>query len=204
MKIDNFKLINDFIGTRKRDDGTFYFAQVIQRKKDFAENVKSVRVLKSYYIYDAEYLMRKTDEIINLCEENRARAYINLNERSARAVAFKMLKETADALYNGAFASVAKLYDSCCGQTCSASEKLWLIDLDGNKTALESDIMDYIDSRMPVNESTKLALKVPTRHGVHLLVSPFDKREFGMKFPNIDMHKDNPTMLYYPESIDNV
>ena len=30
-----------------------------------------------------------------------------------------------------------------------------------------------------------------------ILVSPFDTRDFKQKWPDIDIHKNNPTVLYY-------
>lgn len=204
MRIDNFELITDFIKDRFLDENSFYFVQIIQRKKDFSENVKSVRVLKSYYVYDVEYLEKKKEEIINLCEENKAMAYININARSAEAVGFKMMKEVADALYNRQFKSIRKLYDSCCGQICSAKEKLWTVDIDcGENIGYAQEVAHYINSQQPLEDADKIKLVVNTRHGLHLLTKPFDRRNFNKEFPDIDLHKDNPTILYFPNSIDN-
>ena len=40
--------------------------------------------------------------------------------------------------------------------------------------------------------------KVPTKNGYHILVTPFNPNLFKDKFPKIDLHKDNPTILYIP------
>ena len=39
-------------------------------------------------------------------------------------------------------------------------------------------------------------MRVPTKNGLHMLVRTFDKSKFNILFPNIDIHKDNPTILY--------
>ena len=42
----------------------------------------------------------------------------------------------------------------------------------------------------------KVELIVPTKNGFHYLVKPFDVRKI-----NADVHKNNPTLLYYPNSL---
>lgn len=42
--------------------------------------------------------------------------------------------------------------------------------------------------------------KIPTKNGYHLITRPFDVAKFQDKFLNyIDLHKNNPTILYVPE-----
>jgi hypothetical protein len=45
--------------------------------------------------------------------------------------------------------------------------------------------------------------KVPTKNGIHLITNPFNLNAFKFGFPNIDVHKNNPTILYIPKSLDN-
>jgi len=44
----------------------------------------------------------------------------------------------------------------------------------------------------------KLIDIIPSKNGYHVITSPFDVSEFSKSFPNIDIHKDNPTNLYIP------
>jgi len=37
---------------------------------------------------------------------------------------------------------------------------------------------------------------VPTKSGVHIITRPFNLKKFKEKYPNVDVHKDNPTILY--------
>lgn len=178
----------------------FYFVQIIQRKKDNPLVQKSVKVIKTYYVYNLDYLDTKKDEIVRLCTENNARAYINMNCRNERSVAFTMLKQVADAIYNQQYRHISKLYDSCCGQTCSAQEKLWLIDIDDDNDddQLLNRVISYVNAQKP-DDTNKVKLIVPTLHGKHILTIPFDKSKFELEFPNVDLHKDNPTILYCPD-----
>ena len=51
-------------------------------------------------------------------------------------------------------------------------------------------------------EEVYLSGIIPTKQGYHLLVRPFNLKEFSDKFPNIDVHKNSMgTLLYYPNSI---
>ena len=67
---------------------------------------------------------------------------------------------------------------------------------------------DYfkLDSTLPFcNTREELYLRgiIPTKQGCHLLVRPFNLKEFSSNFPNVDIHKNSMgTLLYYPDSID--
>ena len=48
-----------------------------------------------------------------------------------------------------------------------------------------------------------LKAEIPTKNGVHLIVErSFNLQKFKEAFPNIDVHKNNPTVLYVPKSLD--
>ena len=39
---------------------------------------------------------------------------------------------------------------------------------------------------------------IPTKNGLHLICRPFNVSKFKRIFPEIDIHKDNPTILFAP------
>ncbi|WP_265091158.1 hypothetical protein, partial [Acinetobacter baumannii] len=43
--------------------------------------------------------------------------------------------------------------------------------------------------------------EIPTMNGCHLITKPFNLQKFKEKFPEIDVHKNNPTILYIPNSL---
>ena len=54
-----------------------------------------------------------------------------------------------------------------------------------------------------VNEATERVLEmIPTKSGYHLITTRFDVMKFKQHCPNIDIQKKNPTLLYYPNSLD--
>jgi len=57
-----------------------------------------------------------------------------------------------------------------------------------------------IDNLRP--EGPKVEVVIPTKSGVHLITKRFDVMEFKKQYPDIDIQKKNPTLLYYPNSLD--
>lgn len=43
---------------------------------------------------------------------------------------------------------------------------------------------------------------IPTKNGYHIITKPFNLKQFKDKYPDIDVHKNNPTILYIPKSLD--
>ena len=39
---------------------------------------------------------------------------------------------------------------------------------------------------------------IPTKNGLHLICRPFNSAKFCHKYPEVDVHKDNPTILFVP------
>ena len=202
-KVDNFDLMSDIL-LFKEDlvpeigNDQFYMVQIMTRTKDTGEKPKHVRTM---FVESREYLLSHKDMIVKLCEMFNARAYISVNPSSYKTCAIKMFKELADIVDNGAYKSILSLPETCAGKyTCGKDNKKWIVDLDGMKT--DEEIMPFV--RFILNEYNEgkgrqpgEVTVIPTVNGSHLLVSPFDVRDFKKKWPNIDIHKDNPTILYY-------
>ena len=98
-------------------------------------------------------------------------------------------------------------YASCAGKYQSEKNKTWIVDLDWKDIpqGFTKDI--YIDSVISsINSITKSykpdaiqnIVKIQTMNGMHLIVSPFRLDEFEKHWPGIDVHKDNPSVLYQP------
>lgn len=206
MRVDNFDLIADtFLFKEDLADGlagdVFYMLQIMTRTKDTGEKPKIIRTM---FIESREYLLSHKDIIVKLCETFNARAYIATNPSSYKVCAIKAFKELADIVDNGNYKALLSLPETCAGKYSvpggSGINKRWVVDLDDIK-AME-DIQPYIDFIMnEYNEGRGKAngeiLVVPTPNGTHLLVTPFDVREFKKRWPDIEIHKDNPTILYY-------
>jgi hypothetical protein len=192
--IDNLELIKGLLHFESEDD--FYHLQIIKRKKDNPEIGSNSQIIKTYYVTSIEYLEEKFFEIRVLCDINNARACINLNKRSFEKIAFHLLKKISDQIMNKDFRSVRKAYESVCGEYSSEKNKKFIIDIDGELDELES-VTQFINFECKP-EGNKIICVIPTKNGCHLITSPFDLKNFKYQFPLIDVHKNNPTILYIP------
>lgn len=189
--IDNFKQIKSLL-TFPSDD-IYYHLQILRRGKDHPELPAANRVIKSYFICSLESLDYVEDEIKKLCEFFGARAYINLTPKSIKKTTMLQLKYLAQRAYEGDFKKIWKSWNTCAGEI-KGEKPRWIVDIDDVNTKITS-IVDFIDSIEPFVEE-KFIAKIPTKSGYHLITTPFNIQKFKEKYPNIDIHKNNPTLLY--------
>ena len=197
MRVDNFDLIKKHINT-SGDGSEFYMLQIMRRTKDQKgyEGKHRQSIIKSYYISSLEYLDEKRDEIIGLCEMFNARAYINLNKKSYKQVSLKALEILAGKIAHEDY-NIKSIFESACGQTGACDGlKTWIVDYDSKDVEGLIRVSSIIDSIEPIGVD-KIVATVPTRHGYHLITRPFNMKAFyEMYNESIDIHKDNPTVLY--------
>jgi hypothetical protein len=129
----------------------------------------------------------------------KARAYIHIQKQNHKDVAMNMITEIVTRIQSGQI-NQKNVFDSVVGQL-KTNEKRWIVDLDNVDLYACKPMMDFIDSLRP--EGSKIEAIIPTKSGYHLITKRFDVIEFKKQFPNIDIQKKNPTLLYYPDSIDN-
>lgn len=192
MIINNLKELLPFIEFDSPDD--FYYLQIIQRKKDNPHLGSNSRVIKNYYIRSKDHLIEKMDEIILLCDMMNARASFRVNRRSFVKVAYKALVNMANTIHNGEFRFVSKAYDRACGQNHNEPKKKWIIDIDSTDESYLDGVISKISSLL--DRGRKIYVTIPSPSGWHIITSPFRLDEFKKDYPEIDIHKDNPTNLY--------
>lgn len=194
--INNFDQIKQLL--KFENENEFYFLQILQRKKEHPELGKNNRLIKAYYIYSIEKLDKYKEEIIKLCEIFNARAYIHLNRRNSKQVGFEMMELLATNLKLNQTDFLDKLYNSVCGHHHSDKDKTWIIDIDGHwdKHIVREKITEDLMEIKPVGN--KIITWIPTKNGIHLITKPFNSKTFGDKYPHIDVHKNNPTILFVP------
>lgn len=198
--IDNINPIRPLLDFS--NEGDFYMLYVLKRKKDQPENERdnhqSVRTIKTYCIESIDHLNNRYDEIKQLCEMFKARAYIHVQKQNHFDVSLNMTVLLAQRIQNGQY-NQKGLFDSVVGQI-KTKEKRWVIDIDTKVSKEVLEIKLHIDGCRPFGED-KIITEIPTKNGVHLITKRFDVMEFKKKCPNIDIQKKNPTLLYYPTSL---
>jgi len=140
---------------------------------------------------------------MQLCEMFKARAYIHVQKQNHTEVSLNMLADLAIRIKNGSH-NQKGLFDSTVGQI-KTNEKRWIVDIDTKDEIVVHRVAHIIDKVKP--EGSKLITCIPTKNGYHLITKRFDTMEFNkyMKLQGDvpDIQKKNPTLLYYPESLEN-
>lgn len=192
--IDNFELITSLLKFPNND--IYYHLQIIRRGKDHPNLPAANRTIKAYFITDVNDLNFYKQEIKDLCKFFEARAYINLAPKSIRKTTMLQLKYLAQRTYEDDFQKIWKSWNTCAIKI-KGEESRWVVDIDCSleKMIYWWDIKEYINEKCePVGN--KIISIIPTKNGNHLITIPFNIKQFKEKYPDIDVHKNNPTLLY--------
>lgn len=201
--IDNFELIEPLL--EFPNDDIYYHLQIIRRGKDNPEMTGANRVIKPYFICSLESLDKIKQEIKDLCKFFNARAYINLTPKSIERTTLLQMKYLAERTYMGDFKKIWKSWNTCAGEI-KGEKPRWVVDIDSKDkfeilgikrfiNSLSAKILPMLDTIPPTNKELVLA-EIPTKNGIHLITKPFNLYQFEQVYPKIDVHKNNPTILY--------
>ena len=198
--IDNIELIKPLLNFS--EPGDFYMLYVFKRKKDQPEgerdNHQSVRTIKTYCIESVEHLEKRYDEIKQLCEMFKARAYVHVQKQNHREVSLNMMVALAQRIQDGNHKQKG-LFDSVVGQI-KTLEKRWIVDIDTKNKEVVEEVTTFINTKCrPVQD--KICSIIPTKNGYHLITDRFDVKTFKETYPEIDIVKKNPTLLYLPKCL---
>jgi hypothetical protein len=197
--IDNIELIKPLLNFS--EPGDFYYCLILKRKKDQPEgerdNHQSVRTIKTYCVESIEHLEKKYDEIKQLCETFNARAYIHVQKQNHRDVSLNMMVALAQKIQDGNHKQQG-LFDSVVGQL-KTMEKRWVVDIDFTDKKKVDKIKKFIETLKP--EGDKIKTAIPTKNGYHLITDRFDTKTFKERYPEIDVQKKNPSLLFLPNSL---
>jgi len=198
--IDNLELIKPLLNFADEDD--FYMLYIFKRKKDQQDgekdNHQSVRTIRSYCIKNMEQLEKRYDEIKMMCEIFKARSYIHIQKQNHKDVSLDMMVDLAQRIKSGQHQQ-QNLFDSVVGQM-KTYEKRWIVDIDTKIWTTALAIQQHIDRCRP--EGEKVEAIIPTKNGFHFITKRFDVMEFKKLYPEIDIQRKNPTLLYFPSSLE--
>lgn len=206
MAINNLELIAPLLP--KDNPKVFCHMQIVCRAKDHKDEKVKEGAIKTYFIRDEEHLRKAMPEVILLCEHYGARAYINVSPKGFERLQKLMLVKLVSLVCEGNIQNPRKTLNSAAGALTSKNP-VWIVDVDDveiKKLLLEwFDNYFKLDPTIPFyNTREELYLKgiIPTKQGCHLLVKPFNFKEFSSDFPDVDVHKNSMgTLLYYPNNI---
>lgn len=203
--IDNFKQIKGLL--EFPNDDIYYHLQILRRGKDHPELPAANRVIKAYFICSLEGLDYVKEEIKGLCQFFGARAYINLTPKSIKKTALLQLKYLSERVYIGDFKKIWKSWNTCAGEI-KGEKPRWVVDYDypypeschtdDDVWILKANIDSKCEPVKMINGKyvSKILAEIPTKNGVHLITTPFNLQQFKEIYPDVDVHKNNPTLLY--------
>lgn len=199
MTIDNFSAVAPWFDNLS-DQGDFFFVQVMQRNKEKNNVSSSGYVIKDYHFFDKETFLSKKEEITTLCKAFNARAYFWINPRNCKEVQYEIIREALEAIELGThklFKCVSKAIGK---KRCNRYKSKWILDFDTKDWNLINKYLEIVYKCRP--DGVKVNTFIKTINGIHTITDPFDLEQFKQgvaiaKLDNIDIHKDNPTILYY-------
>jgi predicted HicB family RNase H-like nuclease len=189
--IDNFNKIISIMSFGDTND--FYFVQLIKRKKDNPDMRGDSVVIKEWFVSSVDYLLDKKESMIEMADKYNARLTIRVNKRNYKKLGLKMIADITQKLESENYKGLKSSFSSVAGQYPSDTDKKWIIDIDQEDLKDLEDIKKVINNSMP--DIDKIICEIPSKSGIHLIVRPFDIREFKKLF-NVEIKKDNPTNLY--------
>jgi hypothetical protein len=127
----------------------------------------------------------------------KARAYIHIQKQNHKDVGMNMITEIVNRIQSGQI-NQKNVFDSVVGQL-KTHEKRWIVDVDETCFTTVLKIDKFLNTLRP--EGNKVETLIPTKNGYHLITKRFDVQTFKEKYPNLDIQKKNPTLLYFPNSL---
>lgn len=199
MTIDNFNAVAPWFDNLS-DHGDFFFVQVMQRNKEKNNVSSSGYVIKDYHFFDKETFLSKKEEITTLCKAFNARAYFWINPRNCKEVQYEIIREALEAIELGTHKLFKCVSRALGRKRCNKYKSKWILDFDTKDWSLINKYLDLVRKCRP--NVNKILYYVPTVNGIHVITLGFDLEQFKQelaiaKLDNIDIHKDNPTILYY-------
>lgn len=207
MIVDNFDRIRKHLRfDADNDSDWFYHVQIIIRRKDEGTTIKkNCKTVRSYYVRSLQYYDDHIEQIKDMCRMFHARAYIRLNPSSWKKCVLMAFGELATYLRSNQCSSLRKLTDELAGKyNADGIEKTWIIDIDTKDKGVLADAVNIADRCLPVGH--KIIDCIPTKNGYHLISKPFNLQQFKETWEEEsvevvpDIHKNNPTLLYYEDN----
>lgn len=193
MPINNFDRIRPLLNFDDKD--LFYFCSVFKRRKDNPDMKGDNKCIRNFYINSINEYELIGEKMIGLCHEHNARAYIRLNRRSYKECALFTMAEIARLISLKTY-KIDTVYESICGRYhVEKDNRTWIIDADDISIEHIQAIEHTVKTLMPHPDLAKF-IRIPTKNGLHIICKPFHYETFMNKAMGVDVHKDNPTLLF--------
>lgn len=189
------------------DPDKFYMLEILMRRKDNPDLFKDAIQIACYRVRTLKQFDQWAPIWKKICDGSNARAYIRLNRRSNKRLIIDVNKRIAEHLMSGQFSGASRAYESVMGENHSEDDRTWIVDIDYKDFKRGSDLEHIANLNDLMISLTDLICQagrdpemkmISTKNGFHLICRPFNLKQFKLKYPGIDVHRDNPTLLYCP------
>lgn len=204
---DNFQNYKDYIikmgglpeNNEKGNLDKYYVIELMRRGKDNPDMPAANYHFKNYYIYSWKDLNKYEDEIKNICNLLRLRAYASVNYKLMSQVALDTLAESARRIAMHDYKKFYNIFESCSGKFVDHKNNIWIVDIDKEDLDMVDIIKNFINECEPKTE--KIIFEIPTKSGLHLITKAFNLQDFNGKCIDymekiIDVKKNHLTLLY--------
>ena len=205
---DNFKNYKDYINimgglpetNEKGNLDKYYVIELMRRGKDNPDMPAANYHFKNYYIYSWRDLNKYENEIKNICDLLRLRAYASVNYKLMSQVALDTLAESARRIAAHDYKKFYNIFESCSGKFVDHKNNIWIVDIDKEDLDMVDIIKDFINKCKPL-KIEKIIFEMPTKSGLHLITKAFDLQDFNNKCiekfnKKIDIKENHLTLLY--------
>lgn len=125
---NNFDLYKEFISekfanTTLPEDDSYFVIELMRRGKDNPNMPAANYHFKNYYIRKPEDLDKYHNEIVQLYDMFRMRAYASVNIKSFKQVSLDTMSELARRIANNDYKKNYAVFESCSGQYCHSEDK---------------------------------------------------------------------------------
>lgn len=162
----------EYIVDGVKDNPDLHFrAMVMKRKKD---GHKEDKILKRYTL-NSESVDKYFQEIVDLCDKEKARFYINPTAKSYKDIAFDVMTKTAESIQYQNYEFVKRLYDSVADANTGVREhRKWIMDIDfKNEVCTPESCSSAIRDLFGYYDEKNLNYLIhDTKNGAHFIVEP--------------------------------
>lgn len=176
--LDNYEELKPFI--KFEDQDTFYFLEVLKRRKDNPELKHQTAKLYSRFITKPESLERAYLDVKVICESENARAYLSILPRSLERFTKECALEFTRRVCEGVYSSSYKIPDEIAliSKTVKKDNNMWLLDIDENP----GEVLEYLKDKV------EILGKVETFSGIHAFCKPFN---YPLIFKDLEKLEDD-------------
>ena len=214
MIVDNIELcIKHFkslgIPEEKDSSNNIYFVvKIYRRNKDFRTEdnpfPKKDWGIRTFRFTSIEELRERWEDIKTLCKAFKARAYFEVNLKSKQKLLVRNIQRLVSYIGCCNLGNIWSLYDSEEAQSFVV-RKLFVVDIDNEPidSGVVQEIQNLINTECrPSSIDNKILSVIPTVTGVHLICTPFVKKDLiekcgekGIQIPDIQLY--GLSMLYF-------